>query len=80
MKTSHIVLEDSAKTKKLQVDLTAETALDEQILNRPFTPALQDHVLLYANDLFPNFSVLQTIDSSQSPKRTILLLEVNKGI
>jgi Cu/Ag efflux pump CusA len=80
MKTTHIVLEDSGKTKKLQVDLSAETALDEQILNRPFTPALQDHVLLYANDLFPNFSVLQTIDSSQSPKRTILLLQSTKGI
>lgn len=76
MKTLHLVLEESERTKRVQIDLIAETSDEELTLNRTFTSVLQDHVLRYANDLFPNFTVLQTLDSSLSPKRTILLLEL----
>lgn len=79
MKTSHIILHDTIKTKHIQVDLLPENNDEKAMLDNPQNKQLEDHIIFYLQGQFPSYSVVDTIDSSNFPKRVVIRLERSTG-
>lgn len=81
MKTVFTILETIGNKKRVQIDLIAETIEDKIILNDPngFNK-LEDHIILSIADKYINYSLVDSVNSSEFPKRVEVLLEYTKGI
>lgn len=80
MKTYHIIIDENINTKIIQVDLVPENKDESNILDNLIIQQLENHIILYFQEIYPNYELNKIIDSTNSPKRVVVELVYPKGI
>ncbi|MEX1003109.1 MAG: hypothetical protein WDZ35_13410 [Crocinitomicaceae bacterium] len=73
IKTRHLLVEDSVKTKHVQVDIIPENEEDCTFIDDPLNKSkIDNHIMSYLQKQFPDYSVNKTIEANDFPRRTVI--------
>ncbi len=79
MKTTHSIIDRSSSELIVQVDLIFSDN-EGYMLEPNFRDKLDDHIVLYLSQKFPNYAVVKTVEDRSFPAHTVVLLKRTTGI